>query len=152
MSELFSTLLVIHVIIGILGVGASYAILLTLLKRKPNLSLLRIYSLTTFLSFLISWGTGGYYYVFRYGDEVKPVIKEGLYPWAHTLFMEAKEHIFLFLPVMAFTTLLALWAYGEGIVENNTLRRALILIAVMMVIFGTFITASGIFISGAAGT
>lgn len=152
MSDLFSTLLILHVVIGILGVGASYTLLMGLLKRKPKLSLLRIYSLTAFLSYLISWGTGGYYYVFRYGGEVKPVIKAGLYPWAHALFMEVKEHIFLFLPVMAFTTLLALWAYGEKLEENKSLRRALILISVMMVLFGTFITASGIIISGAAGS
>lgn len=51
-----------------------------------------------FLSFI----TGGYYYLTDYGSIVKPVIKNGPIAWAHLISMEAKEHIFLFLPFAAF--------------------------------------------------
>ncbi|MBT8039590.1 MAG: hypothetical protein KJO70_02745 [Gammaproteobacteria bacterium] len=51
--------------------------------------------------FLIgAWFAGGFYYVEFYGNEVKPLIKEGPMPWAHGVAMETKEHVFLFLPFL----------------------------------------------------
>lgn len=51
---------------------------------------------------LASWMVGGFYYTTIYGSQVKPVIKEGPQPWAHAIFMETKEHVFLFLPFLSF--------------------------------------------------
>ena len=48
-----------------------------------------------------AWFAGGYYYVEFYGAQVKPYIKEGPFPWAHGVVMETKEHVFLFLPLLA---------------------------------------------------
>ena len=49
---------------------------------------------------VLSWVSGGYYYLAHYGPHVKPAIKAGSLPWAHTVGMELKEHVFLFLPFL----------------------------------------------------
>jgi len=73
--------LIAHVVIGLVGVGASYAVVMQLLRRQIPLGWLRWTSSVAFFSYVLSWLTGGFYYVVRYGSEVKPVIKAGPYPW-----------------------------------------------------------------------
>ena len=150
MSGIFAVALAAHVLIGLIGVMASYATLMGLLRREPPLLFLRFSALTAFLSYLLSWVSGGYYYVLRYGIEVKPVILVGAYPWAHTVIMESKEHIFLFLPVLAFTVLLVLWRQGDRIASDQGLKRALIYLAALTAFLGIFIAIAGVVISGAA--
>lgn len=58
-------------------------------------------SLIGLLLFVASWIVGGYYYVVTYGSAVKPVITASEFSWAHSIIMETKEHVFLFLPVLA---------------------------------------------------
>jgi hypothetical protein len=43
-----------------------------------------------------------------YGSQVKPIILAGLHPWVHKVVMEAKEHIFIFLPIIAFALAITL--------------------------------------------
>ena len=109
-------MLVAHIILGLIGIGAFYAVWMGLLKKVPKLAFLFWASLLGFLSFIASWLTGGYYYVEYYGGAVKPIIKAGEYPWAHLVVMEAKDVIFLFLPILGFCLL-----YGLG-VERLVLR------------------------------
>ena len=143
-------MLVGHVLIGIVGLIASYAVLMGLLKKKLPLTFLRVSAIIAFLSYLSSWGMGGYYYVLRYGSEVKPIIKSGDYPWAHALFMEGKEHIFLFIPVLTFIIMILLWFLGDRIATEKRFRRPIILLALLTTTLAIFITAAGIVISGAA--
>jgi uncharacterized membrane protein len=150
MIDIFTITLVTHVIVGIIGVLALYMLVMSLFRASPNMSWMRGYALTAFLSFLISWGTGGYYYVIKYGPDVKPIIKAGTNPWAHGVFMEAKEHIFLFLPIITFVILLALWAFGDRAYQDDKIKRSLLLLAITAFILSIFITASGIIISGSA--
>jgi hypothetical protein len=49
----------------------------------------------------LSWIAGGYYYVWHYGNVVKPIILSGSVAWAHKIILESKEHIFIFIPVLA---------------------------------------------------
>lgn len=149
MSSLFAFTLAAHVILGIIGVIASYAALLFLLKKTPSAFALRLSSFTAFLSYVLSWFAGGYYYVFYYGGNVKPAIKEGLYPWAHLVFMEAKEHIFLFLPFATLALFLVLYAKGDQLENDPTLKRSLILLSTVITVLATIITLSGILITGA---
>lgn len=50
---------------------------------------------------LAAWVFGGWYYVAEYGNAIKPIIKAGPLPWTHSVIMETKEHLFLFLPFLA---------------------------------------------------
>lgn len=51
----------------------------------------------------LSWLVGGYYYVIHYGTQVKPLIisQESTLKWTHKIVIEYKEHVFLFIPILA---------------------------------------------------
>ena len=94
-----------------------------LVSLAPNrLKWLRISNWVAFGSIMLAWIAGGSYYLFLY-PIVKPVIKDGPQSWAHLVFTESKEHIFLFLPVLIFV--LALFAHRKGsfLLENQNLKR-----------------------------
>lgn len=149
MSSLFVTMLSTHVILGVVGLIASYAVLLGLLKKGASGRAPLVSGVIATVSYLLSWFSGGYYYVLYYGSAVKPVIKEGTYPWAHLVFMEWKEHAFLVLPVTALTLTVGIWLW-RNTGQNETLRNPLVYVAAIVVILATLITLSGVIISGAA--
>jgi len=139
-----------HVIFGLVGIIASYAVFMGLLKRNLFLSFLRISSITAFLGYILSWFSGGYYYVLYYGDNVKPIIKAGDYPWAHSFFMETKEHIFLFLPVLSLVLAIIIYMFGDQLDRNQSLKNKTAMLAGAITILATLITLSGVVISGSA--
>jgi len=150
MSTLLAYLLVAHIILGLIGIGAFYAVWMGLLKKVSKFAFLLWSSLLGFLSFIASWLAGGYYYVEYYGGAVKPIIKAGTYPWAHSVVMETKEHLFLFLPILAALVFLSLALLKEAALENQGIKKALAYIAGFIVIMGIVITLGGVLISGAA--
>lgn len=149
MSALLQNLLISHVIFGLLGIIAFYGVWMGLMKRVISLKFLRQFSFLGFIFLMLSWLTGGYYYVIYYGKAVKPVIKSGQFPWAHLIFMEAKEHIFLFLPFLSLVTFAVLMFLGRRLEKNPALKRSLIWLAGVIVVLGIVITLSGMIISGA---
>ena len=140
--------LIAHVFIGLLGVGASYVVVMQLLRSHIPLAWLQWTSVIAFTSYVLSWITGGFYYVVRYGSEVKPVIKAGPYPWAHSIVTESKEHIFLFLPFLAFLTMIVALFFGSELQENRKLRRAVIGIGIVTFFLGVLIAVAGVIMSG----
>lgn len=150
MTQILITLLSIHVLIGVTGIIASYATVIWLFKRNIPIRFLKISSLVAFISYIAAWFTGGYYYVVYYGGNVKPIIKEGPNPWIHSVIMEAKEHIFLFLPALSFVVLLVVWLNGDKLRENSKLRNALALVAFITFLIGVLMALAGMLISGAA--
>jgi len=149
MTSSLAIMLIAHIVIGLVGVAASYAVVMGLAKRELPLRFLRISSLVAFLSYQASWIAGGFYYVVYYGGFVKPVIKSGQYPWAHAFFTEVKEHVFLFLPFVSLTLFLTFWFMGEKLAEDKSLRRAVMLVALAAFLIGVYVTVSGAVISGA---
>jgi len=150
MTQALSSLLGIHVTIGVIGIIASYATLIWLFKREIPVRLLKISSITAFVAYITAWITGGYYYVMYYGSSVKPIIKEGPTPWVHLVVMEVKEHIFLFLPILAFVILLVVWLKGQTLQANRPLRDALALVALITLLIAVSMALGGIVISGSA--
>lgn len=150
MTSTLVFLLVSHVIIGLVGVMASYAVFTGLLKRKISLWFLKVSAWIAYLAYIFSWLMGGIYYIAYYGGSVKPIIKAGEYPWAHTVIMESKEHIFLFLPFLSFVILLILLLKGETLKTDVTLKRALTFVAGISALLGIIIALGGVLISGAA--
>lgn len=152
MSDTLATFLIVHVLAGVIGVFLFGAVALELLKNKPSLKLLRWFSLLGFLSFTaVLWLSAGYYYVTYYGKAVKPVIKDGSLPWVHTVIMETKEHIFLFLPFLALVATLVFWLSKDA--EENLMesfKKPITFISFLTLIIGILITLAGILISGAA--
>jgi len=138
-----------HLGFAIIGIDA----FLWLLWKFKNNSCPQKKGITTALigviAFIISWISGGYYYVIYYGTLVKPTIKEGLAPWAHNIIMEVKEHIFLFIIPLAMTVLFITLLKQEEI-EKFNLRRPVCWLSGMIVLLGLLIGAMGFIISAAA--
>jgi len=150
MSPFLAYLLIAHIIIGLIGIIAFYAVWMGLLKKESNIKFLFWSSFVGFLSFILSWIAGGYYYVEYYGGAVKPVIKAGEYSWAHLIVMETKEHIFLFLPILAALVFLTFAFLKERAIQDHGIKRSLAFIAGFIAVCGIAITLSGLIISGAA--
>ena len=114
----------------------------------------KIASLTGTILIFAHWLVAGIYYVDYYGPEVKPIIMAGPWPWSHAIFMEAKEHIFLFLPFLALILLFLVWKYGDKLKEERGLRFSVfavggvaIFVFVLMIISG-FLISSGYRVAG----
>lgn len=152
MSVLLQYLLIIHVFLGLLGIAAFYAALMVLLKplNPLKIKLLKIYSLAGFVSFILSWFSGGYYYVIYYGFAVRPLIKAGEYPWIHTVLMETKEHIFLFLPFFALAAAAGIYLFSGNLEQNPRIKKQIAFVCAIITIIGAAIALMGMAISGAA--
>ncbi len=150
MSTLFSTLLIAHVIMGVIGAIGSYAVVLFLLRKEIPIRKLKIASLVAYISYFTSWLTGGYYYWFHYGSKVKPIIKAGDYVWAHNVVMEAKEHVFFLLPTLTFVIALIVFFASERLITDATFKSRVVTLASVTLAIAIVITLSGIIISGGA--
>jgi len=96
------------------------------------------------------WIVGGYNYLTSYGSHVKPIIMAGPTPWAHEVAMEGKEHIFIFLPVIAVAISLILRFPDRDDLIDSMSRRALTImttlalsLVLMMFILGAIISNAG---------
>jgi|SRR3989344_5280856 len=97
-----------------------------------------------------SWIVGGASYVFFYGPEVKPLIKAGPESWAHSIFMETKEHVFLFLPILSILALTTLRTFDEELIRNEKARIGLMILAGLIVLIGLSMAGMGFLISSGA--
>lgn len=107
----------------------------------------KIASLTGTILIFAHWLVSGIYYVGHYGPEVKPVIKAGPWPWAHAVFMEAKEHIFLFLPFLALLILFLVWKHGDKLKEERGLRFSIFAVGSVAICVFAIMMISGFLIS-----
>ncbi|MEK7593834.1 MAG: hypothetical protein AAB471_01570 [Patescibacteria group bacterium] len=144
------TSLIVHIIAGLVGVISAFALLIGLLHRVPKIRSLKIWSVITFFSFILSWATGAYYYVLYYGKAVKPVILAGGAPWAHKIVMEAKEHVFLFIPFVAFVIMVGIFAAPDAILGDRPIKKSLAWLSAFVFVLGALIALAGVAISGAA--
>ena len=149
MTKFLEMMLVVHVLSGLVGVSSVYFIWTGFLKKTLKLSSLIKSCWIALVSFVLSWLSGGYYYVAYYGDNIKPVIKSGDYPWAHSVFTETKEHLFLFLPFLTLMILISLYLYGDKLEKNEKLKKSFTLLSGITFFLGVFITLAGVIISGA---
>ena len=141
--------LITHVLLGVLGVIGSYACWLQLSGKNYNFRWLNTVAIVSCLSYWFSWITAGYYYVTYYGTAVKPIIKAGSYPWAHTIVMESKEHIFILLPFLAILLLVLLQYAKRQVTMNPGLLSAMRWTAGVTTVLGIVVTLAGVLITGA---
>jgi len=96
------------------------------------------------------WIVGGYNYLTVYGSQVKPVILAGPHPWAHEVVMEAKEHIFVFLPIIAFALSITLFVLDrDAFLDDVKFRRALTITACLALFMVLLMFLMGAIISNA---
>ncbi len=150
MSTLFVILLSAHVVLGLVGVIASFAVTFMLLKRELPIASMKCASISAFLAYLLSWLAGGWYYWKYYGTAVKPAIMGGDFKWAHLIFMEAKEHVFLFLPFATACLALIIWLGHDKLTTDPVFKTRTMFLALMITILAIIVTLSGVLITGGA--
>lgn len=141
-------LIAVHAFLGEAGILAFIWVFVELLNpTKQRVDRAKFVALLGVILFFSSWIVGGYYYVQDYGANVKPIIKEGPQPWAHSIFMEIKEHIFLFLPFLSLMTLVILNRYDKEILENKRIKKAVLYLCITITIIGFLMASMGYLIS-----
>ncbi len=120
-----------HIILGAALVVLSIIILLEL-KKKKSVLLKPLSALTAGASWLMLVPAGILYINFY--PATKTLIKAGAWPWAHSIFMETKEHWGLLLPVIA-TVAAALVLTGK-VKESRKWWLLLIAVTVLIGVMG----------------
>ncbi len=138
-----------HIALGELGILTFFWLIVELLHGPSDAGVLRAKgaALAGTMLFFAAWLIGGVYYVVQYGSVIKPVIQQGTWPWTDSIFMETKEHIFLFLPFVGFATLAQIWQGAERLERDARLRGALYVLVGTTLLLGVLMTVMGYFVS-----
>lgn len=138
-----------HIGLGELGILAFVWVLMEVVQSPTGVAVIRARAAAALgtAMFFAAWLAGGMYYVIEYGDNVKPTIKEGPWPWAHGVFMESKEHIFLFLPFLAIVAAALVWQYGDKLKDDRVMRFAVYSLGGVVILIGLLMTVMGYFVS-----
>lgn len=145
-------LVFLHIAFGELaGASLLWTVKEVVTLKSERLRWLRLSLWVAFVSVLMAWVIGGSYYLFFY-QQVKPVINNGPEAWAHGVFTESKEHIFLVLPIIIF--ILAMFAYKNGseLLEHPALKKKFLILTVLAAIFVFSMAIMGYMITWGART
>lgn len=147
MDSLKEILIGTHAFLGEAGALAFLWVTIELLANTENgMRRTRIAARLGTAFIFLSWIIGGYYYVKFYG-QIKPFIKEGPQPWAHGIITETKEHIFLFLPIVALLTTGIIQRFKNELLTNKSARTATIILSILLVLMVFTIAGFGFLIS-----
>ena len=139
----------LHLGFAIIGIDGFLWVLGELIAGVKSMRRILYAAVIGLSGFVLAWFFGGYYYVVYYGTQVKPIIKEGITPWAHSIMMETKEHIFLFLIPLAITATLFAFLNKEEFDKNN-FKKSTVWITLLIILIGFAIGIMGYIISAAA--
>lgn len=140
-------ILLAHSTFGVLGtLAALWVFVETLNATEGNARRVQKAAVLAACFVTITWLLGGYWYVHFYPAD-RALILNGPWPFAHTLFMETKEHLFyitlilaLFLPI----------ATKEKLFANPTAQRMVLCVALLVVLSGLAIEGAGAVINHGA--
>jgi hypothetical protein len=137
-------ILMLHPSFGVLAILASLWVFVEVLNTESRVSAgrIRVASLACAVLMWLSYLVGGYWYVLFYGAD-KALINAGPWPFAHSFFMETKEHVFFtllllasYLPVAAF-----------NLTSNRVVRTLVLSVAGLIIVLGLAMEGAGAFIS-----
>jgi hypothetical protein len=136
--------LMLHPTFGVLAIIASVWVFVeTLNAREANVGRIRTASVITVILMWLAYIVAGYWYVVYYGGD-KTIIKAGPWPFAHSFFMETKEHVFFMLLLLA--TLLPIVAFGD-VLNKRATRVTVLWTSALVVLMGLAMEGAGAFIS-----
>ncbi len=137
-------LLLMHPVTGGLATLAALWIFVdTLNAGESSVSRIKNVSLLCAVLMWLTYFLGGYFYVVYYGVD-KTFIKAGPWAFGHNFFMEAKEHIFLILLMLA--TYLPI-AANNYIPSNKSVRKIILWVTGLIVPTSLAMEGSGAIIS-----
>ena len=120
-------------------VSAVWVFVETLNAREQNLRRIRNAALAVAIFMVAAWIFGGYWYLHFYPVE-KAMILKGPWPFAHNLFMETKEHLFLTTLILSFYLPIAA---RDRLPSNAAARRMVLCVAALIALSGLAIEGSG---------
>jgi len=134
-------ILMLHPTFGVLAMLAAVWFFVEVINaNESNLSRITTAGLTVAVFIWLSYIVGGYWYVnFYYAD--KAIIKAGPWPFAHSLFMETKEHIFFSL--LLISTYLPVVVSGNQLLVNRGARNLVLTLSALVVLLGLVMEGSG---------
>lgn len=143
----FTKLMVpLHVFTGELG-GILFLWVFIELMNNSDRSLFRarMVAFWGIIAEIISWATVSAYYLTHYQQAVKGVIKESNWPWAHGVILETKEHIFMFIPLLAVAGYFAIVQLQKA--NDNNLRKAMKWISMVIFLMAFLMAGMGFIVS-----
>src|SRR3984957_16313704 len=133
-------ILLAHATFGVLGtISALWAFVETLNAREENLQRIRTAALAAAICMVAAWILGGYWYLHFYPVE-RAMILKGPWPFAHNLFMETKEHLFLMTLILSFYLPIAA---RDRLYASPAARRMVMSVAILIVLTGLSIEGAG---------
>lgn len=136
--------LMLHPTFGVLAIiAAVWVFVETLNASDVNAGRIRTASVITAVLIWLAYIVGGYWYVVYYGAD-KTIIKAGPWPFAHSFFMESKEHLFLMLLLLS--TFLPIVAFGD-ILRKRATRMTVLWTSALVALMGLGMEGAGAFIS-----
>jgi len=137
-------ILMLHPTFGVLAILASVWIFVEALNaRDSNQGRIRTAALSVAVLMWLTYLVAGYWYVVFYGAD-KALIKAGPWPFAHSFFMETKEHIFFVLLLLASYLPIAAAA---NLATNGGARKLVMWVSGMVVVVGLGLEGAGAIIS-----
>jgi hypothetical protein len=141
-------LILIHATIAELGLFAFLWVLVELLDpTEARINRAKIAAFFGVACLITAWFAGGFYYVEVYGSQIKPIIKGSDAKWVHSIVMEVKEHVFLFLPILATLTAALIHKYDKELIHQREAKVSIILLAGLIVLLGFAIAGMGAIIA-----
>jgi hypothetical protein len=133
-------ILLAHSTFGVFGIlCAAWVFVDALNARAENAGRIRTMAIATAVFMAATWLVGGYWYV-RFYPLDKALILRGPWPFAHTVFMETKEHLF-FIPLVLSWYLMI--AARDALATNALARKMVLCVALLIVLSGLAIEGSG---------
>jgi hypothetical protein len=133
-------ILLAHATVGVMGtLAALWVFVETLNASAGNAQRIQRAALAVAVLMGAAWILGGYWYLHFYPTE-KAMILKGPWPFAHNLFMETKEHLFLLTMILAFYLPIAA---RDQLYSNAAARRMVLCVAMLIVVTGLSIEGAG---------
>ena len=134
-------ILMMHPTFGVLAIMAAVWIFVEVINAGPhNQARIKTAGMVLATLMWLTYLVGGYWYVTFYGAD-KSIIKAGPWPFAHTFFMEIKEH--LFFALLMISTYLPIAVSGNQLVANRGARNLVLMLAGLVVLLGLAMEGSG---------
>jgi len=140
-------ILLAHSTFGVLGtLSAVWVFVETLNAGERNAGRLRRAASVTALAMVAALILGGYWYLHFYPAD-KATILKGPWPWAHTVFMETKEHLFFITLILSFYFPIAA---RDKLRANAMARKMVLCVAMLIALSGLAIEGAGAIINHGA--
>lgn len=137
-------ILMLHPALGVLAILASvWVVAETLHAGSGNIARIRGASFAVASLIWLTYFVGGYWYLLHYAAD-KALILAGPWPFAHSIVMETKEHVFLSMPLLA--SYLPIVASND-LTTNKGARVLVVSCAVLIVILGLVMEGGGAFVA-----